>query len=152
MSDLMRNAKAATAVDSGAQEGINNLPAQFGRLGEEVLTLLETQLDLLKVEIKEEANTYLRDALMIGGGGIVAIIGFALLNVAIACFVASLFTFSLPVNYALGFLITGAFYLVIGGILVVVMKNRLAERNPVPRQSVEELGRDKQWVKNEIIE
>jgi len=30
------------------------------------------------------------------------------------------------------------------------MKNRLAARNPVPERTVDELGKDKQWLKKEI--
>jgi hypothetical protein len=89
---------------------------------------------------------------MIAVGGVLAAIGFALLNVAVAFFMARLFFYSFtpPISYALGFVVTGVLYLIIGGILVVVMKNRLAALNAVPERTVEELRKDKQWLKKEI--
>ena len=148
MADLERRTAAAPAPV--AQTDIESLPALFGRLGDDVMTLLDTKLSLLKVEVKEDADAYVRGGVMISVGGIIAAIGFALLNIAVALFVATLLPNNPPVNYALGFLITGALYLVIGGIIVVVMKNRLVKRDPLPERSVEELRKDKQWLKKEI--
>jgi len=150
MADLERTTAAAPA-HIAAQTDIESLPALFGRLGDDVVKLLDAKFSLLKEEVKEDANGYIRSAVMIGIGGVIAAVGFALLNVAIAFFVSKLFTFSdARLNYALGFLVTGVAYLIIGGILIVVMKNRLAARNPVPERTVDELGKDKQWLKKEI--
>ncbi len=55
----------------------------------------------------------------------------ALLNVAAAFAVSALFAqanLSQPASYALGFVVTGAFYLVVGAIVVMVVKNRLAKQ------------------------
>jgi uncharacterized membrane protein YqjE len=131
------------------QGDIDSLPALFGRLGDDVVQLLDTKLSLLKVEVKEDADAYIRGGVLIGIGGVIAAIGFALLNVAIAFGVSTLFAntnLSQPAKYALGFIITGVVYLVIGAIIVVMMKNRLAKRNPVPNRSVDELRKDKQWL------
>jgi uncharacterized membrane protein YqjE len=113
------------------------------------MQLLDTKLSLLKVEVKEDADAYIRGGVLIGIGGVIAAVGFALLNVAIAFGVSTLFAntnLSQPAKYALGFVITGVVYLVIGAIIVVVMKNRLAKHNPVPNRSVDELRKDKQWL------
>ncbi len=151
MADLEKTTGAAPARNDVALADVESLPALFGRLGDDVMTLVDTKLSLLKVEVKEDASAYMRAGVMIGLGGIIAGVGFALLNVAIAFFISKLFTFDdQRLNYALGFLITGVLYLVIGGIIIVVMKNRMAARNPVPNRSVDELRKDKQWLKNEI--
>jgi uncharacterized membrane protein YqjE len=151
MADLERNAAAAPARNLEAQSDLESLPSLFGRLGDDVMTLLDTKLSLLKVEVKEDANVYVRNGVMIAIGGVIAAVGFALLNVAVAFFVSTLFTFDNPaLNYALGFVITGILYLVIGGIIIMVMKNRMAKVDPVPHRSVEELRKDKQWLKKEI--
>ncbi|HEY0386730.1 MAG TPA: phage holin family protein [Pyrinomonadaceae bacterium] len=148
MADLERTTAAAPARSVEVQAAdVQELPALFGRLSDGVMTLLDTKLSLLKVEIKEDAEAYVRGGTMIGVGGVIAGVGFALLNVAVAFFVAKLFTFADPrLNYALGFLITGALYLLIGGIIVLSVKNRLAKRNLVPSRSVEELKRDREWI------
>jgi len=124
-----------------------------GRLGDDVMQLFKSQLELFKVEIKEEANAYVRAITMIAVGAVIATVGFALLNVAIAFAVSTLFAqanFSQPASYALGFVVTGAFYVLIGGILVLLMKNRLAKQDLVPQRTVAELRKDKQWLKNEL--
>ena len=130
-----------------------SLPTLFSRLGEDVMELFNSQLALFKVEIKEEANAYARGITMIGVGAVIAVIGFALLNVAIAFAVSTLFAqanFSQPASYALGFVVTGAFYLLVGAIVVMLMKSRLAKQELVPRRTVQELRKDKQWLKNEL--
>ncbi len=150
MADLERMTGTAPAKSAEGLAELETLPALFGRLGDDVVTLLDTKLSLLKVEVKEDAESYVRNGVMIAIGGVIAAVGFALLNVAIAFLVSTLFKFSEPVNYALGFIITGAAYMVIGGSIILMMKSRLTKVDPVPHRSVEELRKDKQWLKKEI--
>jgi uncharacterized membrane protein YqjE len=130
-----------------------SLPSLFSRLGDDVMQLFDTKLSLLKVEIKEEANEYARDGIMIGVGGVIAAIGFALFNVAVAFGISTLFAnvdISQPAKYAIGFLSAGVLYLIVGIILIQTMKNRLAKQSLVPDRTVKELRKDKQWLKNEL--
>ncbi len=130
-----------------------SLPNLFSRLGDDVMQLFNSQLALFKVEIKEEANTYARGITMIAIGAVIATVGFALLNVAIAFAVSTLFAqanFSQPASYALGFVVTGGFYLLVGAIVVMLMKSRLSRQDLVPQRTVQELRKDKQWLKNEL--
>jgi uncharacterized membrane protein YqjE len=131
----------------------DSLPSLFGRLGDDVMQLFNSQLALFKVEIKEEASAYARSVTMIAIGAVIATVGFALLNVAIAFAVSTLFAqanFSQPASYALGFVVTGGFYVLVGAIVVMLMKNRLAKQDLVPQRTVQELRKDKQWLKNEL--
>ena len=135
------------------QNGNESLPNLFSRLGDDVMQLFNSQLALFKVEIKEEANAYARGVTMIAIGAAIAAVGFALLNVAIAFAISTLFAqanFSQPASYALGFLVTGGFYVLVGAIVVMLMKNRLAKQDLVPPRTVAELRKDKQWLKNEL--
>ena len=144
---------AMTTVREAAPSETESLPSLVGRLGEDVMQLFDTKVSLLKVELREEANAYARGAVAMALGGIVAAVGFALLNVAIAFGVSTLFattSLSQPARYALGFVLTGLFYLVIGGIVVLATKSRLAKQGLVPNRTVEELRKDKQWLKNEL--
>ncbi|HKO43393.1 MAG TPA: phage holin family protein [Pyrinomonadaceae bacterium] len=130
-----------------------SLPALVGRLGDDVMQLFDTKISLLKVEIKEEVSAVAKSGALIAAGGIIAAIGFALLNVAIAFGISTLFAgtnLSQPAQYAIGFLTTGLLYLIVGAIIVTAMKNRLAKQHLVPDRTVEELRKDKQWLKNEI--
>lgn len=152
-------AATRSSLASVPQKTLNNnnevesLPSLFGRLGDDVVRLFDSQLALFKVEVKEEANAFARGAAMLGVGAVIGMIGFALLNVALAFAVSTLFAqaqFSQPASYALGFVLTGVFYLLVGGLVLLVVKNRLASQPVVPQRTVEELRKDKEWLKNEI--
>jgi uncharacterized membrane protein YqjE len=141
------------------QADLENLPTLFSRLGDDVMRLVDTKLSLIKVELKEDASFYARNGAYTAVGAMVALIGFALVNVAVAFFIANAFGSNAantvaqkfgPTSYGLGFLITGVAYMVIGGIVVLVMKKKLADYNPVPTKTLDEIRKDKQWLKNEI--
>ncbi|HEY6804569.1 MAG TPA: phage holin family protein [Pyrinomonadaceae bacterium] len=139
--------------ETGMRTEIEQLPTLFTKLGDDVMQLFNSQLALFKVEIKEEATSFARGAIMIGIGAAVGIIGFALLNVAVAFGVSTLFAhanLSQPASYALGFVVTGVFYLIVGGIVIAVMKSKMAKQQVMPERTVAELRKDKEWLKNEI--
>jgi uncharacterized membrane protein YqjE len=140
------NRSLAKADDAAMIRNDESLPNLLGRLGDDVMQLINSQLALFKVEIKEEASAYARNAAFIAVGGVVAAIGFALVNVAIAFGVST----SQPASYALGFVVTGLFYVLVGGIVVLAMKNRLAKQQLVPPMTAQELRKDKQWLKSEL--
>jgi uncharacterized membrane protein YqjE len=157
MAELERRGAAAVAPARAEQPQppatteIDRLPAMFGRLGDDVMTMLDAKLGLIKIELKEEASVYTRTVALIAVGGVLAAIGFALANIAVAFFISKLFaSLGTPLSYALGFLITGALYLIVGGLIVLAMKKRLAAHDPAPTRSLEELRKDKQWLKNDI--
>lgn len=150
---MAASATGATSAAMSPRNDNENLPSLFSRLGDDVMQLFDTKISLLKVELKEEANTYARGGAMIAVGGVIAAIGFALLNVALAFGIATLIAevdISQPAKYAIGFVSAGILYLIVGAIIVSTMKNRLAKQNLVPDRTVEELRKDKQWLKNEI--
>lgn len=149
----MAQATALAPARAHADTELENLPGLLGRLGEQVGELVDTKIDLLKVEVKEEANTYLHNGAMMAVGGVIAAIGFALVNVAAALGVSILFAnygLSPPASYAAGFVTTGLFYLIVGGIFAKTMKNRLTNHNPAPAVTIEELRKDKQWLTKEL--
>ena len=153
MADLTKGGGSGVAVAREPRGELENIPGLLSRLGEDVTELLDTKLSLLKVEVKEDVQSYIRGGVMIAVGAVVALVGFALVNVAVAFGVSTLFAdanLSQPARYALGFVITGGAYLLIGGITVLAMKSRLAKQDIVPNRSLDELRKDKQWLKNEI--
>jgi len=148
-------ATSASAASTAITPKVENesLPTLIGRLGDDVVQLFDTKVSLLRVELKEEANAYVRGGVMIAAGGIVAAIGFALLNVALAFGISTLFadtSLTQPARYAIGFVTAGVLYLIVGTIIISAVKNRLAKQNFVPDRTVEELRKDKQWLKNEL--
>jgi uncharacterized membrane protein YqjE len=156
MAEVERRRADALAPAQAAAD-LENLPTLVGKLGDDVMRLLDTKLSLVKVELKEDAAFYARNGAFTAVGAMVALIGFALVNVAVAFFIANLFGNDAgtvqkfgPTSYGLGFLITGVLYVVIGGVIVLMMKNKLAAYNPAPTTSLDEIRKDKQWLKNEI--
>jgi uncharacterized membrane protein YqjE len=134
------------------ERSLETLPSLFSRLTDQVTELFDAKLTLLRLELKEEVNAYLRGSVMILAGVIVAVIGFALLNVAIAFLISMLFEsahISQAARYALGFISTAALYLIVGGIVVVKAKNRITHQGIVPR-TAKELERDKEWLKTQV--
>lgn len=129
------------------------LPTLFSRLTDDLTELFDAKLELLKTELKEEMSSYAGGASLIVGGAVVGLIGFALLNVGIAFLVSMLFNsadLSPAVRYGLGFVITALLYLVIGTIVILVAKRRLAKQKVIPERSALELKRDKQWLKEQV--
>ena len=148
---MATSATAATAITTKVEN--EGLPTLISRLGDDVVQLFDTKVSLLKVELKEEANAYARGGIMIAAGGVVAAIGFALLNVALAFGISTLFSetnLTQPARYAIGFVTAGVLYLIVGTIIISSVKSKLAKQNLVPDRTVEELRKDKQWLKNEL--
>ena len=151
MNDVARRSSSVPPAEAHADD--ENLPALFGRLGNDISTMVDLRLNLLKVEIKEEVDAYVRGGVTIVGGALITAIGFAVANIALGFFVSSLFAraqLSQPTKYGLGFIIVAVIYLVIGSIIVVVTKRRLAAQGLLPKKSVEEFEHDKQLVKSVI--
>lgn len=150
----MANSTTTTAaLETRENDERRDLPSLIERLAGDLSTLFDQKLTLLRVEIKEEVDAYVRGSIFILAGAIVAAIGFALANIALAFLVSTLFAdanISQPAKYALGFIITGIVYLVIGGAVIIVTKNRLAKQGIIPRRSVQELERDKEWLQKEL--
>jgi uncharacterized membrane protein YqjE len=130
-----------------------SLTTLFSRLTDDLTEFVDARLQLLKTELKEEASSYVGGVLLILGGAVIGVIGFALLNAGIAFLVSTLFNsadLSPAARYGLGFIATALLYLVVGAIIILVAKNRLAKQKVTPKRSALELKRDKQWLQKEV--
>ena len=129
-----------------------SVPSLFGRLTDQLMQLVDAKLELLKVELKEEAGAYAAALGIMLGGVVIATVGFAVFNVAIAFFISTLFEgiqWSPATRYGLGFIITAAIYLAVGTVIIVVAKNRLAKQRLAPK-SAADLKRDQQFLRQEF--
>ena len=136
-------------ANRGLERPDQSLTTLFGRLTDDLTELFDAKLQLLKTELKEEMTSYAGGVSLIVGGAVIGLIGFAVLNVGIAFFVSMLFDsadLGPAVRYGLGFIITALLYLVIGAIIILVAKRRLAKQRIIPERSALELKRDKQWL------
>ena len=134
---LLQLTKGAVALGKGrrlmngnqdVQANAESLPTQVGQLSDNIVNLLEDHAQLFKVEMKEEISAYLRDGLILGLGGLVATVGFALLS------------YRLPRG-------AGIVYMLLGGATILAMKNRIAKRVPIPQGIYEEIRKDRQWLR-----
>ena len=132
---------------------IQELPRLFTRLGDDVTRLFDTKMSLLRVEVKEDVTALLRGAIGIAGASMVILIGFALASSAAAVGIATQLTktgFSQLGAYGLGLLIVGLVYLILGTIAAFVIKGRLAKQSLVPNRTIDEIRKDKEWLKKEL--
>ena len=88
---------------------------------------IEARLDLFKIEAREELSEFLSKAIV--WGVLFLLLCFTLLFLSITL---SLFLGNMIHNYTLGFLITGGFYLLIFGV-VLIFKDRLQLKSRIYR-------------------
>ena len=141
-----------TTANRALERQDQSLATLFSRLTDNFTELLDAKLQLLKTELKEEASSYAGWVSLILGGGVIGVVGFALLNAGIAFLVSMLFDstdLSPAVRYGLGFIIIALLYLIMGTIIILIGKSRLAKQKMIPK-SARELKRDKQWLKEEF--
>jgi uncharacterized membrane protein YqjE len=132
---------------------VENLPVLLTRLGDDVMQLFDTKVSLLKVEVQEEVNAFLRAGIVIAMAAMVALIGFALASVALAFGISTQLAntnLTTPARYGLSFVSVGLVYLIGGTITALVMKGRLSRQSLLPNRSVNELRKDKEWLKKEL--
>lgn len=130
---------------------LKEIPNLIKKLGNDITRFVDQNVTLLKVELRNEIQGYIKDGVMLGLAGVMAVMGFLLINIAVACFIAALLPFSLPVSYGLGFLAVSLIYGIAAGVVFAIAKKRISERHVVPEKTVEELKRDKQWLQKEVV-
>src|SRR5436190_10844181 len=149
MVDRNRQSQALTS----SADNSDSLPSLVERLLDDVAQLFDQKLALLKIELKEDLAAYVRGGIVMIAAGLVAAVGFALANIALAFAVSTFFAnlqISQPARYALGFAVTGAGYVVIGTIAILITRGRLVKVGIVPRRTLNELEKDKEWLQKEI--
>ena len=113
----------------------------FGDMTSEVSALMRKEVELAKAEIKEEVGRAGKAGGMLGAGAGAGY--FALLFVSLA--LAWLLDQALPI--ALAFFLVGVLYAVAAAVLITRGREQMKRVDPVPRQTVETLKEDAEWVK-----
>jgi F0F1-type ATP synthase assembly protein I len=113
----------------------------FSELTSDLSNLFRKEVELAKVETKEEVARAGKAGGMLGGGAFAA--WFALLFVSFAL----AWLLDEWMHTALAFLIVGLLYGVVAAVLALQGKARLQSVNPVPQQTVETLKEDVQWAR-----
>jgi F0F1-type ATP synthase assembly protein I len=113
----------------------------FSELTSDLSTLMRKEVELAKVETKEEVSRAGKAGGMLGGGAFAGYFALLFLSFALAWLLDEW------MHTALAFLIVGLLYAVVAAVLVVRGRARLQNVNPVPQQTVETLKEDVQWAK-----
>lgn len=119
-----------------------SLSELFSRLTSDVSTLFREELELAKVELRAEAKQAGKAAGKLGAAGVIGLIAALLLSWALAFLIAEV----LP-TWA-GFAIVGAIYAIVAAVMGMNGKKELDKVDPTPRQTVDTLQEDKEWLKN----
>jgi len=107
--------------------------------------LVHREIDLAKREVAIEVDKVKQGAVALGAGAGLAIIGALLLGQMLVYLVQDLTGLSLWVSY----LIVGAIFAIGGGILLMQGIKRMKDVDPMPRETIESVKEDIQWIKEQ---
>jgi len=107
--------------------------------------LVHREIDLAKREVAIEVDKVKQGAVALGAGAGLAVIGALLLGHMLVYLVQTLTGLSLWVSY----LIVGAIFAIGGGILLMQGIKRMKTVDPVPRETIESVKEDIQWIKEQ---
>ena len=116
----------------------------FADLTRSLQVLLRKEVELAKVEVKEQATRAGKAGAMMAGTAVTGFLALLLLSFAAAWGLAE------GVPTWLGFLAVGLLYGVIAALLLVVGKRKFQTVNPVPRQTVETIREDVEVAKTSL--
>ena len=107
--------------------------------------LVHREIDLAKREVAIEVDKVKQGVVALGIGAGLAVIGALLLGHMLVYLVQTLTGLSLWVSY----LIVGAVFAIGGGLLLMQGIKRMKDVDPVPRETIESVKEDIQWIKEQ---
>jgi len=114
----------------------------LGRVTSDLSTLMRKEVELAKVEIKEEATKAGKASGTLVGAGLVGFLVLVFLSLAVMFGLDQV----MPIGWAA--VITAVLLAIVAAVLFVVGRRQLQQVNPKPEQTVETLKEDVQWAKN----
>ncbi len=130
----MAQSSSSRHVDRSTQQLLSDFGSQTG-------ALLRQELELAKLEIKEQTSRAGKAGAMFGAAGVTGFMALLLLSFAAAWGLAAV----LPDGFA--FLIVGVVYAVVAVVLFSIGRKKVAQVDLVPQQTMQTLKEDAQWVK-----
>jgi hypothetical protein len=125
------------------QSDDRSLGELFAELARETSTLVRHEVDLAKTELSQKASQVGKDAGLVGAGGAVAYAGLLAL---IAGVILGLGTF---IPLWLSAMLVGLIVAGIGYVIVQRGREGLKRADLAPRQTIETLKEDTEWVKDQ---
>jgi len=125
-------------------EADQSLGELVNRMTTDVGQLVSTQIELAKVEIKEEVARAGKGAGMVGGGGLAAFVAVLLLSSAVAYWLADALD-----DLGWGFFVVGLVYAVAATVLVLKGKQQITSVTPVAEQTIDTIKEDIEWARQQ---
>lgn len=113
----------------------------FGAMTSDLSTLLRKEVELAKVETKDEMSRASKAAGLLAGGAVTAYLAVVFASFALAWLLDKW------IPRALAFLIVAVLYAVAAAVLISRGRRRIKQVNPVPQQTVETLKEDVEWAR-----
>jgi uncharacterized membrane protein YqjE len=115
----------------------------FAELSQKTTTLMRQEIELAKVEMSQQASRVGKNVGFLVIGGVVAYTGL------LALVAAGIILLGQVIAYWLSAAIIGVVIAAVGAVLVVKGANTLRQEEPSPRETVETLQEDKEWLKDQ---
>jgi hypothetical protein len=110
-------------------------------IASDLSTLMRQELDLAKVEVKQEVSKAGKAAGMLGGAGLAGWM------VALFLSFSLLYLLDAAIDAGWAALIVALIWAIIGAVLFVIGRNRLKAVDPTPHRTVETVKEDVEWLK-----
>jgi hypothetical protein len=123
------------------REPDKSLSELISAMTSDLSTLMRKEVQLAKLETKEELSTAAKAGGMLAGGGIAAHLALLFLSFAAAFLLVNW----MPTELA--FLIVAVIYAIAAAAMAMSGRERLRRVNPVPEQTVQTLKEDVQWAR-----
>lgn len=124
--------------------GEPSLGELFGSLTHDMSSLVRSELELAKVELKEEAGKAGKAAGMLTGGALAGYLAVTLLAFAAAWGLAEV------IDAGFAFLVVGLVVGAVAAVLATQGRARMKTVNPVPEQTVATLEEDARWARAQV--
>jgi nitrate/nitrite transporter NarK len=133
----------SAAVPTAPQDPSPEQPLSqlISRMTSDVSTLFRKEVELAKIEVKDEVRQTAKAGAMYGGAGFAGYLAAVMISFAIALLL------DLTMATWLAFLIVGIIYAIVAYVLFKQGQQRAKRINPVPEQTVETIKEDIEWVK-----
>jgi uncharacterized membrane protein YqjE len=123
------------------REPDKSLAELISTMTNDLSTLMRKEVELAKLEAKEELSGAAKAGGMLAGGALAAHLALLFLSFALAWLLDNW----MPAEVA--FLIVAVVYAIAAAALITAGRGRLREMNAVPEQTIETLKEDVQWAK-----
>jgi len=114
----------------------------IGEISDDLSKLFRQEVELAKVELKQEASKAGKAAGMLGAAGFAGYMTVLLLSFALVYALANV------MDHGWAFLIVAVIWGIVGAVLFANGRKKAKDVSPMPTRTVETLKEDAQWLKN----